>query len=135
MSLPKTQNIELTANPLALIVGESDITVSLSQKLTVGGCEVVELKDFPKSGKFNYIFQFGKVENVKDSHLKFLKKSGKFLFIDFKNENIDSIVNLSGVKILRIDNLSPWYFQKITDEIMLPVDRMGRKKEEELLRI
>ena len=118
MYLPKIQKIEIIGNPLALIVGESDITTSLSQKLRQGGCEVVELKDFPKSGKFNYIFQFGNLEKVKDSYTKFLKPNGKFLFIDYKNEDINSIIDIKDIKILRVQNLSPWYFQKLSDEIL-----------------
>ena len=102
MSLPKSQKIEFSNSPLALIVGESGITHSLSQKLREGGCEVVELNDYPKSGKFNYIFQFGSVAKVKDSHLKFLKPSGKFMFIDYLDEDISGIKNLEGIKILRV---------------------------------
>lgn len=118
MTRTKTENLEVSGLPLALIVGESEITASLSQKLSSGGCEVVELQNFPKSGKFNYIFQFGGVANVKDSHLKFLKPGGKYVFVDFKNENIETISGLPGIKILRIDNISPWYYQKITDSIL-----------------
>jgi len=118
MAKIKTEKIEISAGPLALIVGSSEITVALSRKLQQGGCEVVEAGEYPKSGKFNYIFQFGKVDIVKDSHIKFLKPYGKFLFIDYTGENISSITGLSGVKILRVENLNPWYFQKITDEIL-----------------
>ena len=118
MTHPKSEKIEYSANPLALIVGESQITNSLAFRLSQGGCEVVELKDFPKSGKFNYIFQFGDVEKVADSHLKFLKSDGKFLFIDHKNEDIGKIKDAKNLRILRVENLSPWYFQKLTDEIL-----------------
>lgn len=117
-SLPKQQKIESSSSPLALIVGDSDITSGLARKLIDNGCEVIELKDFPKSGKFNYVFQFGSVNIVKDSYLKFLKPKAKYLFIDYKNEDIHQIKELTGIKILRIDNLNPWYFQKFIDEIL-----------------
>lgn len=118
MVLPKTENIEITTSPLALIVGDSDITSVLSRRLSEGNCEVVELRDFPKSGKFNYVFQFGEVEKVKDSYIKYLKPNGRFLFIDHKGEDVSSIKNISGIKILRVESLSPWYFQKLIDEIL-----------------
>ena len=107
MPLSKSEKVEVASNPLALIIGESEITNSLSRKLAEGGCEVVELQDFPKSGKFNYIFQFGDVAKVRDSHLKFLKPGGKFLFIDYKAEDIRNIKELDRIKILRVENLNP----------------------------
>ena len=87
----KNEKIEVLANPLALIVGESKITETLSRKLKEGSCEVVELSQYPKSGKFDYIFQFGGSDDVSDAYIKFLKPNGKFIFIDYKNEDLKNV--------------------------------------------
>ena len=114
----KTEKLETAANPLALIVGESGLSHALSQELHQGGCEVIELNDYPKSGKFDYVFHIGMVDKVRDSYLKFLKPSGKFLFIDCQNEDISEIAKLDRLKIVRVDNLNPWYFSQISDKIL-----------------
>lgn len=110
--------IEDKNTPLALIVGSNAVSLLLSDKLQQGGCNVVEVDDFPKRGRFDYIFQFGDCKLVNDAFVKHLKVDGKLLFVDTDDEDLENIIPSQQIRILRTGNPKFWHEEDLAGRVL-----------------
>lgn len=102
------EKIEEYSSPIALIIGGDHLSAPLAEKLKESSCDVIEVNVPPKSGKFNYIFQFGQLESAGEVFEKHLRTGGKFLFIDTEDENLKSLEDLGASNIIRIGETQLW---------------------------
>lgn len=112
------EKIEIYSSPIALIIGGDHLSAPLSEKLKQSSCDVIEVNEPPKSGKFNYIFQFGQIDEANEVYDKHLRSGGKFLFIDTDDDNLKSLQEHGGISIVRIGETQLWNGFELADILL-----------------
>src|SRR3990167_2727978 len=111
--------IEKSPSPLALISGSPDLSGPLADKLKKGSCEVIITDILPKSGKFDYIFLFGTVDQAYEAYLKLLKKDSRLLLITLKNnEDVARLKNLENIKVVIPGNPADWEAEELSETLL-----------------
>ncbi|KKS76438.1 MAG: hypothetical protein UV46_C0002G0022, partial [Candidatus Gottesmanbacteria bacterium GW2011_GWC2_42_8] len=113
--------IENTSSLLALVTGRWDGVHILAEKLRKGNCQVIATDKLPTSGKFDYIFLFGSVEDAYQAFLKLLKENSRMLLITgHRDEDLSKLENLDNIKIVKVRDLSDWNQEELS-EILLKI--------------
>src|SRR3989337_4494037 len=113
--------IENTSSLLALVTGRWDGVHILAEKLRKGNCQVIATDKLPTSGKFDYIFLFGSVEDAYQAFLKLLKENSRLLLITgHENEDLSKLENLDNIKIVKVRDITDWNQEELS-EILLKI--------------
>src|SRR3990167_8976029 len=112
---------ENTSSLLALVTGRWDGGHILAEKLRKGNCQVIATDKLPTSGKFDYIFLFGSVEDAYQAFLKLLKENSRLLLITgHEDEDLTKLENLDNIKIAKVRDLLDWNQEELS-EILLKI--------------
>lgn len=92
--------------PNALIIGNGQIRDQIASLLKDKGCIVKSGADLKDTGdKYDYIVLVSGYPSVQETIKKYLKKDGKFLFLETRDEETK---RTEGVKILKIGDPAAW---------------------------
>ena len=112
---------ENTSSLLALVTGHWDGVHNLAEKLRKGNCQVIVTDKLPSSGKFDYIFLFGSVQDAYQAFLKLLKENSRLLLITgHEDEDLTKLENLDNIKIAKVRDLLDWNQEELS-EILLKI--------------
>jgi len=108
-----------TTKPIALIIGGGTVSSYLIHTLEDRSCKVVIQDSYkPMIGKFDYIFQFGNFHLAKDILFKHLRENGKYLFIEFEEEEKIGSTDDNKIRIIRVGEINFWSIPVLVDNIL-----------------
>ncbi len=124
----KKKNVEIVLDeqtPKVLIMGGGIAADKLSNYHKDNSCHVtMEESYYPSLAKFDYIYHFGNIKEVKTGVEKHLKDNGKFLYIDIGDEENLLIEN---IKIIRVGDLSLWNIDELVSAIIKSMFTGGKR--------